>query len=344
MSTTLSDEAGSGWAIDDPVVRLRVWGHASCFELHPHQEEHVLGAAPDVSIQLVDATGCVSRRHAVLTREDKLWTIRDLGSTNGIRQDGERRLSFQLAPGVEIEIGGATLIAESARLIALRELLARLLGWDPKRAAEIDRALRAVREMATLRAALIVTGDGDLTAIARRLHAHTLGDSAPFVVCGPDSDAADALQQASTGMLCLVAGRLPSDVQRIATSVTAPGARRRIVICAWDAARASKVAMHFGRTATIAITPIADRRHELERLVAEYASDAVSALGAPGTGLREYDLERLRALDLTTLDQLDEVALRLVAERNWGVTGGAERLGISHVALSKWMRHRNIPT
>jgi hypothetical protein len=44
------------------------------------------------------------------------------------------------------------------------------------------------------------------------------------------------------------------------------------------------------------------------------------------------------------MKELDELALRLVAERNWGVTAGAERLGISHVALSKWMRRRDIPT
>jgi DNA-binding NtrC family response regulator len=102
--------------------------------------------------------------------------------------------------------------------------------------------------------------------------------------------------------------------------------------------------VHFGRTATIEIPPLADRRHELEQLVAEYASDAVSALGAPGPGFREHDLERLCALDLKTMDELDELTLRVVAERNWGVTAGAHRLGITHPGLSKWLRDRGIPT
>ncbi|MGN6104951.1 MAG: hypothetical protein ACTHU0_07605, partial [Kofleriaceae bacterium] len=104
------------------------------------------------------------------------------------------------------------------------------------------------------------------------------------------------------------------------------------------------VAMLFARTAHVEITPLARRRHELDRLISDFAADAVTRLGAPATGFREHDRTWLRALDLTSLDQLDEVTLRLVALRNWRLTGGAERLGISHVALSKWMRRRKIPT
>jgi hypothetical protein len=52
-----------------------------------------------------------------------------------------------------------------------------------------------------------------------------------------------------------------------------------------------------------------------------------------------------RVLDsgITTLDEIEEVARRLVALRNWGVTDGAKRLGITHVALSRWARRWHIP-
>jgi predicted DNA-binding protein (UPF0251 family) len=45
---------------------------------------------------------------------------------------------------------------------------------------------------------------------------------------------------------------------------------------------------------------------------------------------------------VTTLDQLEAFALRLVALRSWGVAEGARRLGISHGALSRWAQRWKI--
>ena len=61
-------------------------------------------------------------------------------------------------------------------------------------------------------------------------------------------------------------------------------------------------------------------------------------------GLVRGDSERVLDSGVTTLDQLEAFALRLVAFRNWGVTEGAKRLGISHGALSRWAHRWNIPT
>ena len=44
------------------------------------------------------------------------------------------------------------------------------------------------------------------------------------------------------------------------------------------------------------------------------------------------------------LAEIETGTRRLVALRNWGVTGGAERLGITHGALSRWAKRRKIPT
>src|SRR5690349_8701474 len=74
---------GRGWAIDDPVVRLRVWGDERAFELPPPGvDTWTIGAAAECDLRLDDPTGCVSRRHAQLVREGAAWQICDLGSTN----------------------------------------------------------------------------------------------------------------------------------------------------------------------------------------------------------------------------------------------------------------------
>jgi FHA domain-containing protein len=103
-----------------------------------------------------DPSGRVSRRHAVAFREDNTWILQDLWSTNGLRVNGAGRCSFQIAPGDEIELGGITLIAESRRSMELHDLLRRWLGWSTSRLGEVDRALGDVRDMANLRAVLLL--------------------------------------------------------------------------------------------------------------------------------------------------------------------------------------------
>ncbi|HLL24001.1 MAG TPA: FHA domain-containing protein, partial [Kofleriaceae bacterium] len=110
--STNADPGATGWAIRDGIVRLRVFASERSYEL-AGAENWVLGTAPDCSIQLDDATGRVSRRHACIEWREGAFVISDLGSTNGIRQDGEDRKAFPLAPGVEVDLGGVKLIAES---------------------------------------------------------------------------------------------------------------------------------------------------------------------------------------------------------------------------------------
>ncbi|HWU87065.1 MAG TPA: hypothetical protein VN253_07310, partial [Kofleriaceae bacterium] len=90
--------------------------------------------------------------------------------------------------------------------------------------------------------------------------------------------------------------------------------------------------------------PIAERQNELDLLIEVYGDDAVAELGAPELGFRPHDYEWIRASGIATLDDIEEVTRRLVAMRNWGVTTGAARLGITHGALSRWARRRRIPT
>jgi hypothetical protein len=144
VPSTNTDPTAAGWVINDPVIRFRVLGSERAFDLAA-SDRWMLGSAPDCSLSLEDPSGRVSRRHAVAAREGDVWTMHDLGSTNGLRLNREERRSFQLAPGDEIELGGITLVAESPRSMALHDLLRRWLGWSTARLGEADRALREVR-------------------------------------------------------------------------------------------------------------------------------------------------------------------------------------------------------
>jgi DNA-binding transcriptional regulator YdaS (Cro superfamily) len=340
--STAADPHGTSWAIDDPVVRLRYFGTPAAIDLGAARR-WILGAGPDCNIRLSDPSRRISRRHAALERDGDAWTLTDLGSTNGVRQNREARRVFQLIPGDEIELGGVTLIAESARSIELHALLQRLIGWSPARLDDVDRALGAVREMASLRAALVVCGAGSLDGTLRRLHAATLGDRPLVVLRGPASGVA-GLERATAGMLCIDAAAPPADLDLLIAGLRLPDARVRLVATAATAEAATALTARVQRIATVALPPLAHREPEIEPLIEAYGRDAAAELGAPAPGFRAQDPAWLRAAGLHTLAEIEAATRRLVALRNWGVAGGAKRLGVSHPALSRWARRRRVPT
>ena len=342
MNTTTPDPAATGWAINDPVIRFRVHGTERVFDLAT-SDRWVLGSSPECSLHLHDPSGRVSRRHASAWREGESWTMADLSSTNGLRVNGEERRSFQLAPGDEIGLGGITLIAESRRLMELHDLLRRWLGWSASSLVEADRALSKVREMAHLRAALVLQGAVPLAGVARRLHRVTLGDR-PFVFLGPNERGEQALDRAANGMLCVDTRSLPRDIWALVANLRTPDARVRMVACADSAESVAGLATMISRIITLSIPLLTEREEEIARLLEAYGWDAVEELGASCLGFWPGDPELVRASGIANLDEIEAVARRLVALRNWGVTGGAERLGITHGALSRWARRRSIPT
>ncbi|MEJ7602004.1 MAG: FHA domain-containing protein [Kofleriaceae bacterium] len=341
--STNADPTGTGWAINDLVVRLRLLGSERAFDLSSARQ-WVVGASPECTIQLDDPSGRVSRRHAVLHREGDTWLVRDLGSTNGIRHDGEATRAFSLSPGAEIELGGIAMIAESARSIELHALLRRVLGWSLRCLADVDRALGVVRDMANLRTGLILRGEGSLVGAARRLHHLVLGPERPFVLRKGDEMGIHAAERAVSGVLCFDADALPPDLREVVASLRLPETRVRLIVCARTAESSAEVATIVPRVATLWIPPLAERGDEMEQLLEAYGRDAVTVLDAAELGFRQHDLKWVRASGIRTLEEIEEVTYRLVALRNWGVTAGAERLGITHGALSRWARRRKIPT
>lgn len=340
---TKTDPTALGWAIADPITQLRIFGTSRTFRLE-NGTSWIIGAAPESSIQLDDPSGRLSRRHATLNRDGSELIISDLGSTNGVKIDGEPRKTSVLAPGLEIEVGGMTLVAESDELCRFRNLLCRFLGWDASRAGDVDRAMRIARETANLRAALIVRGEGAQSGFARKLHRMTLGADRPLVVHADDEKGMAALMRAIDGSLFVDAERLPRDIRNVVVSLRMADKRVRLIVGANSTEGASEVAALIPVVATIWVPSLRDRADEMDRILEEYARDAVDALGAAAPALREHDLKWIAASGIDTHEDAEIVMLRVVAIRNWGVTGGAERLGITHGALSRWARRRKIPS
>ena len=225
----------------------------------------------------------------------------------------------------------------------LPEFMRRLLGWSTERRSEVDRALRDVGEMASGRAALILLGKGSMLGVAHRLHRLALPERS-FLALGADDSAAEALDQPAHGMLYIDARSLPRELDQLASCFRGPVATIRLVVGAERAEDLAALRPLLSRSAAIQIPPIAERADELDRLIEVYAADAVAELGAPKLGFRPDDVTRIRASGLATLDEIEDVTRRMVALRNWGVAGGAARLGITHGALSRWAKRRRIPT
>jgi hypothetical protein len=328
--------------LNDAVTRLRVLGSERVFDL-AGADRLMLGTSSECSLRLDDPTDRVSRRHAELVRDGETWAMHDRGSTNGIKQNGEERRSFQLAPGDEIDLTGVKLIAESRRSMELHDLLRRWLGWSTAHLDEVDRAFREVREAAHLRAALILRGDGSLTGIARRLHRATLG-ARPFVALDRDGRGMEGLERAITGTLCVNANKLPQDLHLVALNLRTPDTCVRLVACADNSESIDGLATRLSRIATVWIPPLTTRASEIDRMLEAYGLDAVEEFGAGHLGFRPQDLERLRAWGISTFEEIEDDARRLVALRNYGVSEGANRLGIHHSSLTRWAQRRDLPT
>jgi hypothetical protein len=346
-SATKTDLGVEAWPIDDDVVRLREWGSDRIHPL-PADPELTLGSSEICSHPLVDPTGRLSRQHARLTREAGRWIAHDLDSKNGLWLDGVRRPKFLLEPGTELGLGGLTLIAESPRLIALHAYLARVLGWADARRDAVDLAVRSLKLSATRHAALTLCGDsdGDLLAIARGLHRLTLGDDRPFILCDPRRRAVDgasyttgllALAAAAGGSLCVWSKRLPRDFAQLTATVRDPRNRVQLIACGTRADRGELV------SAPIEIPPLASRAGELDRLIDDYARDAIAVLAAD-TPFTKHDRDWVRAHSADSLVDIEKGTARLVALRTAGnVARAASLLDMAHASLGEWIGRRRLP-
>ena len=310
LSTRTDLGANIGWCINDPVIRLRERGSERVYGLPDPPIEWTLGSGSACELKLRDRERQISRCHAKLKPFASGWRLEDQDSKNGLWCDGARRLEFPLTPGLEIQIGSLTLIAESRRSIALREQLCRLLGWSAQCQGDVDQALRSLRDWAARRVSLVLMGDGDLTTVARQLHAAALGLEPPFVVGDEHASGLAALQAAGHGTLWV--SELPADLAAVAECLRETDNRTRLMLHAQSGEDVARTTITLERQAIIALPSLNSRRAEIRRLIETYGDDAAAALH------------------------------RVVAMRAWGVSNGADRLDISHVALLTWARRRDL--
>jgi hypothetical protein len=265
--------------------------------------------------------------------------------------DGARRCELVVTTGLEIRLGGITLIAESPLLSALRSFLARLLGWRNERSGIVDQALRAVRMAATRRTALVLCGDGDLVPIARGLHRYSLGDDRPFVLCDPRRRVTeqsaplenytvgmDAFQAALGGSMCMWVKRLPRDFADVTTALRDPDTRVQLIVCGVRPPDSKELV-----SAPIEVPPLSSRPDEIERVIDEYAADAVTALHASAC-FNTVDRDWVRLHSATSLPEIEKGTLRIIALREAGnIARAAAMIGMAHASLGEWIGRRRLP-
>jgi Inner membrane component of T3SS, cytoplasmic domain len=338
-------------AFDGPVEQLRIWGSHTTYPLpRPPVEHWTIGAAKTCEIRLDDQARCVSRLHAQLLRKDGQWVLRDLDSKNGVWLDGARCSEATIEPGAEIRIGRITLIAENDRTVALRRFLSRLLGWSQGAITDVDRALKSIRLATTRRVPIALMGDGDLVCIALAIHRWVLGPDRPFVVSDPRRrrvaatvrSAANcdtgmlAATEAAGGSVCLQSRRLPPDFQQLVAAVREPQASVRLVFCLQRAEDVEPFLL-----APIAIPPLSQRAHELDRIIDEYTRDAFMDFGVPPAAIAAADHQWVRRAASTSLPEIEKATRRLAALRAFGsVSKAAANLGMATNSLTRWLERR----
>ncbi|MBK7535337.1 MAG: FHA domain-containing protein [Myxococcales bacterium] len=342
------------------MIRLREWASDRFHRLPEARAElpdvlgtWLVGSADDCAFRLHDPSRRISRHHARLLRERERWSLLDLGSKNGLRVDGSRQTTALLDPGIEIGIGGLTLVAESLRLIELRSFLCRLLGWGREHAETIDLAMRAIRMSQARRTPLVLRGEGDLVPLAHDLHRRVLGPARPFVLCDPRRQSMEAnvrsvtnvesgleaLASARGGSLCVRSGRPPSDFLKVISALRDPDSQCQLIVCDTSAHDVETLL-----AVPITIPPLSGRQDELPHIIHEYTVDASIDLNVPVRFYAE-DRDWIREHSASSLHEIEKGTRRLVALRAAGsLLGAADLLNMAAVSLRRWIGRRAMPS
>jgi hypothetical protein len=227
----------------------------------------------------------------------------------------------------------------------LRPFLARIMGWSDMHAVEL--ALSSVTLAAAGCIALALCGEGDLVPIALALHRRVRRAGRPFIVADPRrgdqpasvrspasrGNALAALEAARGGTFCMRLERAPPDLPETVPLLRAAD-DVMLVICAVSD-------LLLIRPAPVAVPPLATRAAELDRIIAEYANDAISALSAPPSSFTTEDHAWVREHAAASLAEIEAGTRRLVtlhASRN--MSHAAARLGMAPVSLMRWLARR----
>ena len=153
------------------------------------------------------------------------------------------------------------------------------------------------------------------------------------------ANGAAALAAAAGGSLCVRTCRLPHDFPALAARLRDTDDVLVIICIERDDADPLLI-----RPAPIVVPPLASRAAEIDRVIAEYAADAIAELGAPLAAFTSADGTWVREHAATSLAEVEKATLRLVAIRtSRNLTAAAARLGIAPVSLLRWLERRKLP-
>ncbi|MBX3157750.1 MAG: FHA domain-containing protein [Deltaproteobacteria bacterium] len=341
--STETDPAAASSLVEETLVRLRVWATHDLKNLEGPQQ-YLLGTDPDCWWRLVDPKHLLSRKHAQLAFDGMRWVLTNL-SKNKIHVGTVAYEKLVVAPGLAVTLGGVTIVAESAREIDLRVFLLRILGYT--RLNAVDVALQSLRAAIYDRKSLTLCGHGDLVPIARALH-RRMFKQRPFVVSkrgrqdtGETVRVAQNFQQgmaalaaAAGGSVCVVDGKLPVDFNDVLVALAEPTTRVQLIVCQENPKKAGQAAE------AVVIPSLADRGTEAELIVQEYGAEAMTAMELDGA-MKTDDKAWVRKNCADSLADIEKGTMRIAALRRYrSKHGAANALGMSHVALSKWLQLR----
>jgi hypothetical protein len=341
---------------DDEVIQFRGWASEEVFPLPEDERQLMIGTAPSCTIQVHDAEGLTSRQHACLEREGSYWCIADR-SKNGLYLDDVRHGKSFLLPGMRVGLGPRiTLVAESARTIALRAALARMMGWGTELKDVLDVAFQNLRCAAAGRAVLMMCGEGDLMQFALELHQLVSDGDRPIVFCSTGgrhrdhetedmrslrrvANGREAIRLAHGGTICLDNRRLPGDVLSMLEQLRDTRSRlRTLVIVLSKYVRKAEV---FTPTPLV-VPPLSARQRDLERLFVE--CEAISARILNINPLILPVVRRRWIRDYCkSLSDFQTSVLRLVAlHHTRSAYGASELLRMSPSGLRQWLTSRDL--
>ena len=226
----------------------------------------------------------------------------------------------------------------------VRAFLARVLGWSDERTVEL--AQRSLTLALEHRAVLVLYGEGNLVPIAWALHRRTLGADRPFIVCDPrrgrkvvsvrspasHGAGVAAFEAAIGGSLCVRMRRLPHDFPALVARL------RQVddVLCAICAGPLAGAHWPLVLPAPITVPSLAHRAADLDRIIAEYAGDAIAELRAPASSFAAADHRWVRDHAAASLAEIEKATIRLVTVRtSRNRSHAAARLGMAAVSLSR---------
>jgi hypothetical protein len=135
--------------------------------------------------------------------------------------------------------------------------------------------------------------------------------------------------------LCVVDGELPTDFESVLATLAEPSPGAQLFLCQ------KKASKHGARAEPIAIPGLADRVAELDLIVREYGAEAMTAMEVAGE-IKAEDKAWVVKNCIDSLVDIEKGTMRIVALRRYGSkSAAAKALGMSQVALGKWVRNRS---